>query len=391
MTSTEFVSQRAERDADGATRRLVGEATFYELLATRDDIDPTLETLCTIVESLRPGVAAAVLILDRGGRVFEQAIAPSLGESYCAGLRGATIDLPLVGTCAAAVYRGEAVVSMDVANDVRWLPAWRELSEAHGVRACRSTPVIGRDGTPLGSFVLAFFSPLQRESEGDNLAAWAARLAAAALERGRRVAAQRLLVDELDHRTKNALALVQAIAQSTLARSKSLASFGETFMKRIGSLAGAQALLRRSLTEHIGLEDLLRAELAPHLGADGRIQMSGPAVGLGSNAVTTLALVVHELATNAVKYGALSVPAGRLSIEWRLIAEEAEERVLQLEWRESGGPVTGPASSAGFGLTLIRRGLTHDLDGSAELDFRPAGLCCRLTAPYYRLVGARRD
>ena len=128
------------------------------MLARGEPSDDILSELCRSAEAREPGALAAVLVLDRDSRCFDRAIAPTLGPSYTAPLAGAEVG-PRVGTCAAAIYRGEPVISTDIANDTRWTPAWRDLHLAHGVQACQSTPIFASDGRALGTFVLGFRQP----------------------------------------------------------------------------------------------------------------------------------------------------------------------------------------------------------------------------------------
>jgi PAS domain S-box-containing protein len=164
-----------------------GQKRILAMLARGEPVDEVLAELCRAAEAVEPKATAAILVLDRDNKCFDRGIAPTAGPGYCAALAGAPVGPPHVGTCAAAVFRGEPVTSVDVANDERWTPAWRELHLGHNMRACQSTPILATDGRALGTFVLAF-------SEPSNLGAWDAatiallvQLAALALERMRAV------------------------------------------------------------------------------------------------------------------------------------------------------------------------------------------------------------
>ena len=174
---------------------------------------------------------------------------------------------------------------------------------------------------------------------------------------------QRLLTAELSHRVKNALAVVQSIAHQTLRRSGSLAEFSGAFQGRLQALSEAHGLLLRSRWSSVPLTDLLRTELAPYE-SGGAIRLDGPEVGLGPRQGVALALILHELATNAAKYGALSVPEGRLHVGWRLDGAEAQ-RHLRLAWTETGLPAAPALEPEGFGTRLIRRSAANELGGTA--------------------------
>ena len=201
-------------------------------------------------------------------------------------------------------------------------------------------------------------------------------------ERRRIEAHQQLLMNELNHRVKNTLAVVQSLAARTLHGSASPAAFVRALRARIAALATSHTLLTQTHWNGVDLRDLVVEQLAPY-GAAGRegIRVEGPPVFLTPAAGLALGLAFHELATNAAKHGALSTPAGRVEIAWRVEAGAADERLLAIDWIESGGPPVRSGQGRGFGLTVIERGLAYELDGQAELDFRETGLRCRIAVP----------
>jgi PAS domain S-box-containing protein len=188
---------------------------------------------------------------------------------------------------------------------------------------------------------------------------------------------QRLLVEELNHRVKNTLATIQAIASQSLRRAKSPGDFVASFTGRIQALAKAHTLLTQTRLEGAYLIDLVREQVL--LGVpDNRITPSGPQLMLDSQSAVQLALVLHELATNARKYGALSTSNGRLSVEWEVRTNGKKELVL--DWIESGGPPVHAPSNQGFGTTLIKQTL-QSRGGEASLRFGAEGVTCRITLP----------
>jgi PAS domain S-box-containing protein len=186
---------------------------------------------------------------------------------------------------------------------------------------------------------------------------------------------QVLLAREVDHRARNALALVQSIVRLT--RSDTIKSYIAAVDGRIGALARAHTLLAQSRWQGADLGRLVEEELAPYrAGEDDRIAANGPEVSLEPRTAQTLALALHELSTNAAKYGALSVMAGRVAVNWELQPES-----LVLHWSESGGPLTAPPPSPGFGIRVISASIERQLEGNAGFDWRPEGLQCSLRVP----------
>jgi PAS domain S-box-containing protein len=199
-------------------------------------------------------------------------------------------------------------------------------------------------------------------------------------ERKRSEEANLLLIAELQHRTRNLLGVVSAISAETLAASYSLDDFSVTFGDRLAALSRVQDLLSRGDVRPVTIGELVRLELeALGTGPEGqRVTVKGPEVPLPNRAVQILALALHELATNARKYGAFAVPEGRLTVSWRTTNAE-NGRGLEIQWRERlGGASTGQIRPArkGFGRTLIEEALPYQLDAQTQLEFEPDGVFC---------------
>lgn len=181
---------------------------------------------------------------------------------------------------------------------------------------------------------------------------------------------QELLMFELDHRVKNTLAMVLAICTRTAAHELSIDAFKKAFAGRIQALAATHTLLSNASWENLAIQDVLGAEIAPYATVPGgRIVAEGLDIKVDARTAVSLGLIFHELTTNAVKYGALSTPEGRVSVR----RMEGPDGALLIEWRESDGPPVAPPRSAGFGKTLILRSLS-----GARLDFDPEGVVCRI-------------
>ncbi|MDZ4372626.1 MAG: HWE histidine kinase domain-containing protein [Phenylobacterium sp.] len=186
---------------------------------------------------------------------------------------------------------------------------------------------------------------------------------------------QRLLINELNHRVKNTLAIVQGIASQSFRGGGVARGVRDAFEGRLEALSAAHDVLTRQSWEAGSISDIVTEATAPHHAGDGRLTFAGPPLDLEPKTAVALALAIHELATNAVKYGALSVADGRVEILWT-----TDGGILRLTWRESGGPPVQPPSRKGFGARLLEQGLATELGGQVLLDFRPDGLVCTVEA-----------
>ena len=190
---------------------------------------------------------------------------------------------------------------------------------------------------------------------------------------------QRILLRELNHRMKNSFAAVRSIAAQTLSHAEDQEAFQRAFDGRLAALSRASTLLTAGSWQVTDLRSLVEATLEPFR-TDGNLRLRGPHVTLPSEATLTLGLVLHELATNAAKYGAFSAPEGRVEIAWAVHGEADAQRLI-LDWTEHGGPPTSEPERRGFGRSLIERSVAYELDGSAELTFTPAGVRCHIELP----------
>ncbi len=192
---------------------------------------------------------------------------------------------------------------------------------------------------------------------------------------------QRLLVDELNHRVKNMLTVVISLASQTLRRAETMEQFSDAFMGRVKALTASYSLLSQANWTDISLLEVLVEETRPFLSHErANIVFDGPKIWLSPQAALALGMAIHELVTNAVKYGALSVPQGMVSVTWQ-IERDGRETEFQLHWIESGGPTVSPPTVRGFGTSLIERGFAHELSGSANIRFEPSGVRASLRAP----------
>jgi len=213
-------------------------------------------------------------------------------------------------------------------------------------------------------------------------------------ERKRSDERQLLLMAEIDHRAKNLLASIQAMILLTKPHARSVSEYADTLVGRLHAMARAHDLLAREKWQGARLHELIRNEFEAYVGADGAaLTIAGDDLLLRPRAAQTLSLALHELATNAAKYGALSTPGGRVTISSSVEAAAAETRAreaaepasagedLVLTWTESGGPEIARPKRRGFGSVVIERGIAHDLGGSTSLEFDPAGVRCTIRFP----------
>ena len=192
---------------------------------------------------------------------------------------------------------------------------------------------------------------------------------------------QRLLVDELNHRVKNMLTVVISLATQTLRRAGTLEEFSGVFLGRVHALTAAYALLSRESWSSVLLGEVITEELRPYVARDrANVRIEGPPVPLDPRRALALGMAIHELATNAVKYGALSVPEGNVAVTWGVEPTDAGDQLV-LEWVERDGPAVIAPTARGFGSTLIERALNHDMSAQAKIEFLPDGVRAHVRAP----------
>jgi two-component sensor histidine kinase/CheY-like chemotaxis protein len=296
------------------------------------------------------------------------------GAVYLKGPLGVSEDWPLARAFARR-HRGcrEPFISLDLAVD----PDAGDLRDhAAGVRFFAAVPLPTADGHGVHGF-LCVADTRPRESLGAadrqalvDLAAAAADIAGRALAEDQRDT----LVAELDHRIKNVLAAVQSLALQSARRAASLEGFLKTFTGRLKSMASAHQLLTATRWRGAGMRNLAAAELGGL--APGQTRWEGPDFMLTPRAANAMSLALHELATNAIKFGALSVESGRVEVHWR----SRPDGGLTLEWIESDGPPVSPPTRHGFGSTLLEKVTGREMDGDVKVDYRHAGVRAVLNA-----------
>ena len=199
----------------------------------------------------------------------------------------------------------------------------------------------------------------------------------------------RLLLRELTHRSKNLLAVIQAMARQTARHAGSIGGFLNQFSARLQALAASHDLLVRESWYGASLGELIQSQLSGHIERSaGQVAIEGPAVALKPEAAQNLGLALHELVSNAEKYGSLSVPSGRVSITWSR-CKSAEGNALELDWREQLGPKVKVRRKKGFGSMVIEQNLARALDAEVNMDFDPDGLRCHIVIPASQILAER--
>jgi len=277
-----------------------------------------------------------------------------------------------------ALIKDEPVISPDTATEDRFeIP---DILVEHGVKSMVNVVIRG-ERAAWG--VLEIDSHQHRDFNEDDITFLQnyANLLAAAIDRLQaeadlKEAAERrsILLGELQHRVRNLLLNVRALARRTVRSSTTLEEFAIAFDARLLALARTQELLTRRSSVSVRLEDTLREELKAH-GADhgSRVLLSGPDVRLLPKVAQLLGLAFHELVTNVSKYGALRHDGARLNVRWRLVPGDAAEEV-HLVWRETGVPIAGKPERRGFGSETIERSLPYMLGGESRVEYHPDGV-----------------
>lgn len=390
--------RQAEEKLARQARLLTQVERVSKLIAQDLDLERTVQAVTDIVRELTGAQFGA----------FFYNLTDNLGERYMLyTLSGAprsafeSFGMPRNTAVFAPTFRGDGVVRSD---DIRKDPRYGKSAPHHGmpkghlpVVSYLACPVIGRSGEVIGGLFFGHEKPGVFTQDAEDLIVGIAGHAAIAFDnamlhraaqneiaqRKKAEETQQLLLHEIQHRVKNTLGTVQAIATQTFRKApkEETSAFGA----RIQALAGAHDLLVRGNWEAAALTEVVSHALAPFKERDhSRISSDGPESELTADKSLVLAMILHELGTNAVKYGALSNQEGTVALLWT-IADEAGRRELRLEWREVGGPQVSKPTRKGFGSTLIERALSAD-QGKAEIDYAPTGVVCHVCIPLMSLA-----
>jgi two-component sensor histidine kinase len=283
------------------------------------------------------------------------------------------------GSLGPTIARGESIIVCAVTADPR-TAAQAASFAAINISAMLNVPVQER-GRTVGVFFVHNSTPRDWAPEEIAFARNVADRVQVGIGRLRAEEQQAVLNRELSHRMKNMLAMVQAIATQTMRNALDLDVARDALANRLTAMGKAHDLLLKGALDSASLEAVIRAALVIHDDAqEGRIRIAGPYVHVGSKAALSLALMIHELGTNAAKYGALSTPDGFVSMSWCLDHQEAEP-LVRMCWSEHGGPPVAAPGRKGFGSRLIERGGAGTFGGTVLLSYPPQGMICEVVAP----------
>lgn len=275
--------------------------------------------------------------------------------------------------------QGRNVAISDVRLDPRTAPTTAAL-EGAGVRALLNMPLV-EDGRLRAVLYINTDTPRVWNDAEVVFARQVAELVRQAVERRRAEEQQAVLNRELSHRMKNTLAIVQAITTQTLRNASDLTTAREALGARLIALGKAHDILLTGRGESADMRAVIEGALELHDDEQqGHFTLKGPVLHVGESAALSLSLMIHELATNAAKYGALSGPGGHVEIAWT-IGGSAGQETVQLVWQEHGGPPVTPPTRKGFGSRLIERGFAGAVSGRTETAYPPEGVICTMTAP----------
>lgn len=351
-----------------------------DVICADEPVAGLLHEFADRLQAALPHAVVGITVLDKPGLSFRHAIFPSLPASFSGLIANKPFEGARRGSCGLAVLHGKAYEVTDIATDPRMKPEWRMLMLAHGLQSVLSTPAIGSDGLPHGAISTSFRGAIDLTEAQRSAIAEAAILCAQLARYSRSREARELLLGELDHRIRNLFSSVGAVANLTLRGHPDPLDFQRVLGSRLVIMARAHALAVSPV--ETSLDVLLSEALAPY-SSDFQIRCVGPDITLAKEAAAALALTIHELATNARKYGALSTTGGNIEVLWSiaLSPDDGGGEVFNLSWSESGGPAVSPPSRRGFGSRTVSSSVRSAFDGSAEVQYLPAGIVCNISAP----------
>ena len=385
-----YARGRCFHDANGAPSRFPGVGVDITERKRSEERQSALVELGDRLRDLSDPIEMAYVAAEITGRTLGLSGAAygtvdqaqrtiTIGRDWCGGGSRSVAGLRRFddyGSFVEELLRGETVEMADIETDPR---ARLEALRALGVRAFLNIPLI-ENGRLMAVFCLFDSQPrIWSPSKLDFLRSVVDRTRAA-IRQQEAEAEQALLNQELSHRMKNLLAMVQAIASQTMRSASDVKAASSVLTGRLIALSHAHDLLLGGRVGATMLEPIVRGALANHGDRPDRFRIAGPEIRIGGKAAMALALMVHELATNATKYGSLSADGGLVDVEWKILDDPAGD-LLRLSWIEIGGPPVTPPTSKGFGSRFIERGLAATIGGTIEIDYPPTGVTCVVQGP----------
>jgi two-component sensor histidine kinase len=348
-----------------------------------DDVGALLQEATRLVsDAIDVELVKVLQILPDGETMLVRA-----GVNWAPGVVGhATIPANEGSAAGYALRTGQPVISENVETESRFqIPI---LLTQHGVKSTVNVLIRGEEDKPFG--ILEIDSRQFRSFAQDdvdflqnyaNLLSSAIKRVNAQAELAERAQHERVLRHELQHRLNNMLTTIRAVARRTRTQSDSLDEFARSFDDRLAAIARTHALLSRTETSAVPMGELLALELSVHGAVEGEnLTQRGPGLLISAKQAQGLSMAFHELATNAVKHGALSADDGRIDVSWKTEVTSAENR-LRIRWRETGITIEREPARRGLGSDILERSIPHVLNGSFERTFHHDGIECVIVLP----------
>ena len=358
-----------------------------KLLVAGGSLQELLAASVRRIEAHAPDMLCSVLLLGADGAHLYHGAAPSLPPEFNRTVNGFAIGAS-AGSCGTAAYRKQRVVVADIAVDPLWAD-YSDLAVGHGLRACWSQPIFSTAGEVLGTFAMYYRQPRSPTPQELRLIEDAAHLAGLVIERKRAEEALReseqhyreladrnlRLVREVEHRVRNNLAGLMALVSLLETNACDVAGFANALKGRLTAMTHVHQILAEARWQSVNLRSLMSSSLASmsHLACHGGpVTIEGPDVKVSSKQAQALAMIVSEWFTNSCKYGVRSVERGALAVTW---ASRADQRgtVVQLKWKERGGPPISSPGVPSLGTALVRGWVARELRGHCTLGFPPTG------------------
>jgi two-component sensor histidine kinase len=358
-------------------------AEFGELALKTEALDEILNRGCELVGRALNTALAKVMELLPDGETFRA----RAGFGWEPGVIGRVIVTAAENSPEGLTLKDGAVISNDIAEEDRF--EYHDFMKEHGVKAFVNVLILSSNGRqPFGVLQVDSKRPRNFTQADVEFLRSYANLLGAAIERLRVVDQLRaavkdrdLLIDELNHRVKNTLTTVQSIASQTLRNAPDLDRASSAIESRLIALSQVHNVLTNQSWADVGLHDIVTQAVEPYRSrGEDRIHVQGPPIQIPPRMALALAMALQELATNAVKYGALSNGSGQIRVRWKLNGASAPHRLL-LMWEEADGPTVQKPARRGFGTRLIERSLAHDLNGEVRIEFASTGVVCSVDAP----------
>jgi two-component sensor histidine kinase len=358
-------------------------AEFGDFALKTENLDAILNRACELVGRALETDLAKLMELQPDGRTFKA----RAGFGWKPGVIGVVTVTAQENSPEGLTLKDGAVISTNIETEDRF--EYHAFMKQHGVKAFVNVLVSSSTGRPpFGVLQADDREPCDFSQSDVEFLRGYANLLGAAIERLRVVEELRaavrekdLLIGELNHRVKNTLATVQSIASQTLRNASTIDHASSAIESRLIALSQVHNVLTDRSWAHVSLHDIVGQALEPYRSrGEDRIHIKGERLQIAPRMALALSMALQELATNAVKYGALSNGIGQINVHWT-VSDQSPSRRLHLTWQEVKGPLVTSPQRRGFGTRLIERSLAQDLSGSVRIEFKPEGVMCSVDAP----------